>query len=50
MAMHYWMNQKHGKFISYSAAAILIFRAELSLFLGILLLYDITSKRLSIIK
>lgn len=48
MAVHYWMKQEHSHFISYSAASIFIFRTELTLLLGILLLYDIIKKRISL--
>jgi alpha-1,6-mannosyltransferase len=50
MAVQYWMQQKHNHFFSFSAAAIIIFRAELSLFLGLLLLYDLFTKRITLLR
>ena len=48
-ALKVWLKQQHKSFLWLSGAAILIFRAELSLFLGILLLLDIVRQRVSII-
>ncbi|XP_060568303.1 probable Dol-P-Man:Man(7)GlcNAc(2)-PP-Dol alpha-1,6-mannosyltransferase [Ruditapes philippinarum] len=48
-AVRSWLKQLHRSFIWLSGAAILIFRAELSLFLGILLLLDLIRQRVSII-
>ncbi|XP_077285695.1 alg12 alpha-1,6-mannosyltransferase [Arctopsyche grandis] len=50
LAMDYWINGKHDKFVYASGAAIIIFRAELSLLLGQFLLYDIFLKRLSLVR
>ncbi|XP_045165621.2 probable Dol-P-Man:Man(7)GlcNAc(2)-PP-Dol alpha-1,6-mannosyltransferase [Mercenaria mercenaria] len=48
-ALRSWLKQQHKSFIWLSGAAILIFRSELSLFLGILLLMDIVRQRVSIV-
>lgn len=48
LAYDYWINRKHDKFIYTSGAAIIIFRAELALILGQLLLYDLVLKRITI--
>ncbi|RDD41943.1 Dol-P-Man:Man(7)GlcNAc(2)-PP-Dol alpha-1,6-mannosyltransferase [Trichoplax sp. H2] len=45
-----WMRGHHSKFIWLSAFAILVFRFELCLLLGILLLLELMSFRLSILK
>ncbi|KAJ8873904.1 hypothetical protein PR048_024740 [Dryococelus australis] len=45
-ALHSWMRKRHAHFIYSSAAAIIIFRAELALFLGIILLMELTSRSL----
>ncbi|XP_049828553.1 probable Dol-P-Man:Man(7)GlcNAc(2)-PP-Dol alpha-1,6-mannosyltransferase [Schistocerca gregaria] len=47
LALHSWIRQNHVNFISFSAAAIIIFRAELALFLGILLLSDLIFRKIS---
>lgn len=48
LAIDGWINNDNKKFISFSAAAIIIFRAELALLLGLMLLYDLIYKRITI--
>ncbi|XP_031620129.1 probable Dol-P-Man:Man(7)GlcNAc(2)-PP-Dol alpha-1,6-mannosyltransferase [Contarinia nasturtii] len=48
LAIAFWLERKKALFIYMSAAAILIFRAELSILLGLFLLYDISFQRISI--
>ncbi|KAK9891148.1 hypothetical protein WA026_013464 [Henosepilachna vigintioctopunctata] len=48
LALNSWLKNENRNFILFSGAAIIIFRAELALFLGILLLYDLYHKRLSV--
>ncbi|KAJ9588694.1 hypothetical protein L9F63_018008, partial [Diploptera punctata] len=50
LALHSWIKQDHAKFIYFSGAAIIIFRAELALFLGILLLIELASQQLHPLK
>jgi alpha-1,6-mannosyltransferase len=50
LALQSWVKQQHAKFIYISAAAIIIFRAELALFLGILLLIELFCLRLHPLK
>ncbi|ODN02533.1 putative Dol-P-Man:Man(7)GlcNAc(2)-PP-Dol alpha-1,6-mannosyltransferase [Orchesella cincta] len=50
LAIHYWMKGEHPKFIMMSAFSAVIFRAELALLFGILLLIELFSRRLSILK
>ncbi|CAL4123043.1 unnamed protein product, partial [Meganyctiphanes norvegica] len=45
-----WMEQRHGRLILLSGAAVLIFRSELCLLLGPMLLTDLATKRLEILK
>nr|SVE77549.1 EOG090X04MD [Daphnia lumholtzi] len=47
-AYYYWLGQQHGKFIACSAAAILIFRGELAILLGLILLGELLARRLSL--
>lgn len=48
LAIANWLERKKQLFIYLSAAAIIIFRAELSILLGIFLLFDISFQRISI--
>ncbi|XP_053970627.1 probable Dol-P-Man:Man(7)GlcNAc(2)-PP-Dol alpha-1,6-mannosyltransferase isoform X1 [Hylaeus volcanicus] len=48
LALFGWLRQNHIIFIWSSAAAIIIFRAELAMLLGLFLLYDIANTKLTI--
>jgi alpha-1,6-mannosyltransferase len=50
LALQSWIKQQHAKFIYFSAAAIIIFRAELAMFLGILLLIELVNQRIHPLK
>lgn len=47
LAYNFWLKKQHKKFVYTAAAAIIIFRAELALLLGILLLLDLVCQRIS---
>ncbi|XP_063921341.1 dol-P-Man:Man(7)GlcNAc(2)-PP-Dol alpha-1,6-mannosyltransferase [Zophobas morio] len=47
-ALNSWLKNDSKQFILFSGAAVIIFRAELVLFLGLLLLYDLLYKRITI--
>ncbi|KAK3102542.1 hypothetical protein FSP39_012075 [Pinctada imbricata] len=46
LAFASWLRQQHMRFLWFSGAAILIFRAELAMYLGIILLTELASGRL----
>jgi hypothetical protein len=50
LALQSWIKQHHAKFIYFSAAAIIIFRAELAMFLGILLLIELINRHIHPLK
>lgn len=48
LALAAWLQQRWARFIRLSALAILVFRAELSLLLGLVLLLLLCTRRLSV--
>lgn len=48
LALAAWIKQNHTQFLWISGAAIIIFRSELAVFLGLILAAEIFSRRLSI--
>lgn len=48
LALYGWLKQNHVTFICASAAAIIVFRAELAMLLGIFLLHDLANMKLAI--
>lgn len=50
LALSSWIRAKHTSLIWYSATAILIFRSELVIYLGIIVLIELFYKRLTILR
>ncbi|CAO1426933.1 unnamed protein product [Diamesa tonsa] len=50
LSVNSWLRREKAKFLIFAGAAIIIFRSELVIFLGLLLLYDLFFKRMSIIE
>lgn len=48
LALDGWLKNNNKTFILFSGAAIVMFRSELALFAGILLLYDLYYKRITV--
>lgn len=48
LAVDSWLRREKRKFLIFAGAAIIIFRAELVILLGLLLLYDLFHKRITI--
>lgn len=45
-----WMAQKYSRFISLSALVIIVFRSELCIFLGLMLLISLLSRKLGLLQ
>lgn len=49
LAFHYWLTQNHRMLIFTTAAVVIIFRAELCILMGLILLKELISRRLSLL-
>jgi len=47
LAVGAWLRQQHGQFIWYSTASIIVFRAELAIYLGLIALMELIAGRMS---
>ncbi|CAH0767202.1 unnamed protein product [Bemisia tabaci] len=50
MALHWWIRRQYMSFLWASAAAVIIFRFELALFFGFLVLFELFYRRISLLK
>jgi alpha-1,6-mannosyltransferase len=48
LAVNYWMQREFKKFLFFAGAAVIIFRSELVIYLGLLLIYDLFYQRITI--
>lgn len=50
MAIHHWLRRDTRQFVGFAGAAIIIFRAELAIFLGIFLIHDVFHQRIKVVE